>query len=121
MGDILDLTTVLNKLDLKLRLIKVSESFLYRGVNGGGHKMGDIEVRNGGTEEFAHFDHLLLFDHHSSLGGHILDLMTVLNRPNLKCGLIQVSVSCRNRAVDGGCHKVDNQEVRNGYCGICMF
>ena len=108
MGDILDLTTVLNRLDLKLRLIKVSESFLYRGVNGGGHKMGDIEVRNGDTAEFARFDHLLLFDHHSSLGGHILDLMTFWNTPNVKCGLIQVSVSCRNRAVNGGCHKIGN-------------
>ena len=104
----MDLTTVLNRLDLKLDMIKVSESFLIRGVNGGCHKIGDIEVRNGGTAEFARFDHLLWFDHHSSLGGLILDLMTVLNTPNLKCGLIQISVSCCNRAVDGGCHKMGN-------------
>ena len=63
--------------------------------------------------EFARFDHLLLFDHHSSLGGHILDLMTFWNTPNVKFGLIQVSVSCRNRAVNGGCHKMGDLEVRN--------
>ena len=59
-GNILDLTTVLNRLDRKLGLIKVSESFLNRGVNGGCHKMAYKEVRNGGTAEFAHFDHLPL-------------------------------------------------------------
>ena len=79
-----------------------------RGLNGGSQKIGDIEVRNEGTEEFACFDHLPLFDHHSSPCGHFLDLMSVLNRPNLKCGLIKVSVSCRNMAVNGGCHKIGN-------------